>query len=120
MPPKPRLSREQSLDAKPVATPVVKREPLPDGGQRVTVKVHPSGFQRWLLRAPEGYPRQYELDAMGVEVLAMCDGQKTTHYIVEAFAKRHRIHPHEAEQAVAAFLQTMMRKGLVSVVVSKE
>lgn len=114
---KPRLSREQALDAKPVATPVVKREPLPEGGQRVTVHLQPSRVQRWLLRAPDRITRQFELDPMGLEVLAMCDGHKTVRYILETFAKRHRVHPHEAEKAVTTFLQTMIRKGLVSVVI---
>ena len=96
---------------------VSKREPLPDGGERVTVMVEPSRIQRTLLRV-DSLSRRYELDARwAMEVLALCDGQKTVRSITETFAKRHKIHPHEAERAVAMFLQTMIRKGLIVVVV---
>ena len=119
MPPnKPRLTREEALQAKPMAMPVVKREPLPGGGERVTVRHRPTSIQKWLLRAPDSVARHYELDAMGVEVLEMCDGRKTVHFIIEAFAQRHKVNSHEAECAVTTFLFTMLRKGLVAMVVS--
>ncbi len=43
---------------------------------------------------------QAEADALGVEVLDMCDGQKTVRYIADSLARRHRINPKEAEAAV--------------------
>ena len=113
------LSREQAWDAKPVALPVRRREPLADGGQRLTVDVSPSGAFRWLLRAPEKVTKQFELDAMGLEVHRMCDGNKNVRHIVQKFAKTHDVNRHEAERAVAAFLRTMMRKGIVSMAVKK-
>ncbi|MCE9592245.1 MAG: PqqD family protein [Planctomycetes bacterium] len=113
----PALTRDQAMNAKPVAARVVAREPLPGGGERIKVPFHPSGVYKWLLRVPETATKRFDLDPMGVEVLAMCDGQKSVRYIAQRFAKTHSLNPHEAEQAVVAFIQMMMRKGIVSVVV---
>ena len=120
MAPKTKISREQAMEAKPLAVPVVRSEPLPDGGKRMTVRYKPTGIQKWLLRTKTDLSRRYDLDSMGVEVLAMCDGQKTVRWITQAFAKRHRVNEHEAQQAVATFLRMMIRKGLVVVAVDKE
>jgi hypothetical protein len=112
----PNLTREQALAAKPVATKILKRETI-DGGERITVRFEPSAWQRWLLRIPDTATRRYDLDALGLEVLGMCDGQKSVRYIIDRFAKRHQVSAGEAERAVTMFLQTMIRKGIVSMVV---
>lgn len=112
----PNLTREQAMSAKPVATPILRREPI-DGGERITVRYQPGGLHRWLLRVPDTATKQYDLDVLGLEVLAMCDGQKSVRYITEKFAKKHRVSQTEAERAVTAFLQTMVKKGIVSIVV---
>lgn len=114
------LSRDQALDAKPIAARIIHREPLEDGGERLTVPLIPTNMQRWLLRLPESTTKKYELDTMGLEVLKMCDGNKTVRYIAKRFAKAHRMNVPEAEQAVVTFLRTMIRKGLVSMVVAKK
>ena len=76
-----------------------------------------TGWRRWLLRVPETIQRDFELDSLGVEVMDMCDGQKTVRYIVERFAKRNGLNEHEARQAVTTFLRTLIRKGLVQMMV---
>lgn len=114
-----KLTREQSLSAKPVASKVISSESLPGGGVRVSVPYQPSKMQRLILRVPDTLTRQFELDVIGAEVLAHCDGQKTVRYIIEAFTKKHRVHPHEAERAVVAFLEMMLTKGLIVMVVEK-
>lgn len=116
----PKLSREQSLGAKPVAVKISEREKLEGGGERVVVPYQPSKWQRMLLRMPETLTRSFELDAFGVDVLNMCDGQKTVRYIAESFAKRHKLNKHEAEKAVITFLQTLISKGVVVVMVEKD
>lgn len=114
------LTRDQSLGAKPVAVKISKREKLDGGGERVVVPYQPSKWQRFFLRTPETLTRSFDLDAFGVDVLNMCDGQKTVRYIAEAFAKRHKLNKHEAEKAVIAFLQTLISKGVVVVMVEKD
>ena len=107
------------MEAKPRACVIDKREPLPDGGERLSVRLRSTGTQRWLLRAPEFVPRQFELDKVGVQVLEMCDGQKSVRYIVKKFAKEYNVDEHEAEKAVVTFLRMLIRKGLVAVMVNE-
>jgi len=116
-PRKPHLTRDQALNAKPIASPILSRETLPDGGQRIKIPFRPTGVYKWLLRVPETACRSFELDPLGIEVLTMCDGQKSVRYIVQKFAKAHRLNPHEAEHAVVTYVETMLRKGVVSVVI---
>jgi len=113
------LDRDQAFNAKPVAANIVKREPLDDGGQRLTVRVAPGKWQKRLLRLPDEINRQFDLDSIGVEVLDMCDGNKSVRYIIRKFAKTHKVNEHEAEKAVVAFLRTMMQRGLVMMAVPK-
>jgi len=113
------INREQAMSAKPIAVTPVSRQELPDGGVRLEVPMQPTRMQRWILRVPNTATRRFELDAFGVEVLKMCDGNKQVRHIVRTFAQRHKLNPHEAERAVLTFLQAMMRKGLVAMVVSK-
>lgn len=116
----PRFTRQQALDAKPMATTILSRTPLPDGGQRVTVPLQPTRMQRWILRVPAAATRQFELDAVGVAVLDLCDGQKSVRYIAQRLARDHHMDETQAQHAVIAFLQTMLRKGLIVMVVPRD
>jgi hypothetical protein len=113
----PKLTREQSMRARPIAVRILSREPLPYGGQRLTVGFQPTGFQKFLIRNTAGMTKKFELDPFGLAVLKMCDGTKSVRHITDAFAKKHKLHPAEAERAVSTFLQTMMRKGLIAMAV---
>lgn len=116
-PKQPALTRDAALDAKPIAATILASEPLPGGGQRIKVPFRPTGLHKWLLRVPDTATKSFELDPFGLEVLGMCDGQKSVRYIVQKFSKAHRLNVHEGERAVITFIETMMRKGLISVVV---
>ena len=76
-------------------------------------------MQRLVLRIKGDINREFELDAMGVEVLNLCDGDKTVKYIIRRFSKDHDMNHAESEQAVASFLRTLMAKGLVVMVTPK-
>ena len=113
------LTRSQALDAKPVAVRIHAREPLRDGGQRITVKIAPPKMAKLVLRLKGPIDRNFEFDAFGMDILDMCDGQKTVRYIINRFAKLHSLNPHEAERAVTAFLRTLTQKGIVSMLAPK-
>ena len=117
--PRQKISREQALGAKPVAVEASRREPLKDGGQRIVMTAPVTGWRRKLLRMPEQVVQKFDLDAFGMDILDMCDGQKTVRYIVSRFAKNHNLNPHEAERAVTAFLRTLTQKGVVSMLAPK-
>ena len=114
------LTRGQALDAKPIAVTIHAREPLPHGGQRITVKIDPPRMARLVLRIKGPIGRKFEFDAFGMDVLDMCDGQKTVRYITSRFAKRHHLNQHEAQRAVTAFLRTLTQKGVVSLLAPKQ
>ncbi len=107
------LDRSQALDAKPIAAPVLAREPLDGGGQRITVSYSPPRWQQWLLRVPDNCSKKFELDSFGVEMLELCDGKRSVRAIIKEFAKRHRLEAHEARKAVITFVRTLIAKGVL-------
>ena len=111
---KQQISRSQALEAKPIAVRIHARQPLGDGGQRITVKIAPPKMAKLVLRLKGPIDRNFEFDSFGMGILDMCDGQKTVRYIINRFAKDHKLNPHEAERAVTAFLRTLTQKGVVS------
>lgn len=111
------FTRQEAFDARPLAARIYERHDLPDGGARVVVGCRASRMQRLLLRLPEIIRREFELDAYGLEVLLLCDGNRPVHHLVKRFAKTHSLNPVEARQAVVSFLQMMIKKGLIVMVV---
>lgn len=114
-----KLSREGAFDARPLSAKIQKRVELPDGGARVTIGCKATRTQKFLLRLPDVIQRDFVLDAFGLEVLGLCDGQKNVRHIVKRFAKTHKLNHQEAENAITIFLKNMMKKGLVVMVVPK-
>ena len=111
-----KLTRENAMDARPLAVRIHSREERPDGGAKVTVGIKATKVQRFLLRLPEIIKRQFVLDAYGLEVLDMCDGHRSVRHIIKKFAKEHQVNHNEAHQAVTSFLHSMMKKGLIVMV----
>ena len=110
------IDRDVALRARPMQM-VISRKDRPDGGAAVTVPWNPTRFQRWMLRVPENATRTFELDAMGVTVLDLCDGERRVTQIVQAFAKRFKLDPHEAHVAAIGFLRTLIQRGVIAMVV---
>ena len=116
----PRLSRDQALDAKPVAAGILSHVKISlMAACTSTVPFYATSMQRWLLRVPASATRQFELDSMGAEVLNMCDGQRSVRDMTQQFARKHQVGVNEAENAVVTFLRTMVRRGLIVMLVEK-
>lgn len=107
------------MSARPVCADILERNELPGGGARIRVPYSPPKLYRWVLRTNRQLSREYDLDPFGLALLEMCDGQKNVRYIIKQFIKTHGLNEHEAEQAVVAFLRTLIRKGIVTMVVPK-
>ncbi len=107
------LTREQAFAARPMAVKVDERQPLKNGGVRLTVPFNPTATQRVLLRIPEHARRRVELDAVGAKVFAMCDGKTSVREIARRFAREHQVDEREADAAVVAFMRMLMQKRLV-------
>jgi pyrroloquinoline quinone biosynthesis protein D len=69
---------------------------------------HDAGRGRWILLAPE---RVFEPDETAVEVLKLCDGQRTVADIAEALAQIYSASAAEIEADVVAMVQDLADKG---------
>ena len=68
----------------------------------------------WVL--PFSSHRRVELDALGTDVLNLCDGARTVERIFEIFAQNHKLSFRESQLAVTKFLQMLSERGIVAIV----
>ena len=68
----------------------------------------------WIL--PYSTHRRVELDALGAEVLDLCDGKRDVERIIEEFAASHKLTFRESQLAVTQFLRQLTRRGLTAIV----
>jgi hypothetical protein len=106
------------MAGRPKRLPFLRQEEI-GGKLRVTVRLQRAGWLRWLAGSGE-VERTFALDALGREVYDAADGSRTAQVIVREFATRHKVSVAEAELAVTTFLRTLMRKGLVAMLVERE
>ncbi len=71
---------------------------------------HDAGRGRWLILAPE---RIFEPDDIAVEVLKLCDGQRTVADIANVLAKEYNAPQAEILADIVAMLQDLADKGVV-------
>jgi pyrroloquinoline quinone biosynthesis protein D len=71
---------------------------------------HDAGRGRWLILAPE---RVFDPDAIAVEVLKLCDGQRTVADIAGVLAKEYNAPIDEIQADIIAMLQDLADKGVV-------
>ncbi len=82
--------------------------------------------ERWFMRPPISWILQFSrersvaLDKIGEEVWSQCDGEKSIEEIVERFTQRHGTSFHESRLAVMQFVQDLVRRDLLVVVVEDE
>ncbi len=71
---------------------------------------HDAGRGRWLILAPE---RIFEPDDTAVEVLKLCDGQRSVADIANVLAKEYNAAQEEILDDIVAMLQDLADKGVV-------
>jgi pyrroloquinoline quinone biosynthesis protein D len=71
---------------------------------------HDAGRGRWLVLAPE---RVFEPDDIAVEVLKLCDGQRTVGDIAGVLGKEYNAPKDEISADVITMLQDLADKGVV-------
>jgi hypothetical protein len=114
-----RLTRAESLEARPVRNPLVKYE-LTDDGAALEVPITVRKGAGILLRimsfgakasVPEA--KRIELDGIGAFVWELCDGTRSVKEIARRLAQRESISRREAEHSLVEFLKTLVRRRLV-------
>ena len=71
---------------------------------------HDPGRGRWIILAPE---RLFDPDEIAVEVLKLCDGQRTVADIADQLAKEYNAPVDEIKADVIEMLQDLADKGVV-------
>jgi len=71
---------------------------------------HDAARGRWIILAPE---RLFDPDDVAVEVLKLCDGQRTVADIAEHLAKEYNAPNAEIQADVIEMLQDLADKGVV-------
>jgi pyrroloquinoline quinone biosynthesis protein D len=71
---------------------------------------HDAGRGRWLILAPE---RIFEPDDIAVEVLKLCDGQRTVTDIASVLGKEYNAPENEILGDIVVMLQDLADKGVV-------
>lgn len=107
----PMLDRGTALSGHPVQLPASQRE-VKDGKLHVTIEFRRPGWQR-VMGADAICDRTFALDDYGREVYEACDGKTNVSQLVNRFAKNHSITVAESEVAIASFLKTLMRRGMI-------
>jgi hypothetical protein len=110
---KPKITRQEALAAKPVQLAKCTVSETPDGGAKLKVPIRPSGLAGRIFRVPEGTTKTFELEAIGYSVWKQCDGKTSVQQIIRRLSKQYNISLRETEVSTVAFLQTLVRKGLV-------
>jgi len=116
------VSPEEPLRAVAFVNEAAERKDQGEGGCIVSI---PLRRPRWLVppiswMLPFSSHRRVELDALGAEVLRMCDGKHHVEEIIENFAAKHKLTFREAQLSVGAFLKQMTQRGIVVLVGTSE
>ncbi|MBL0714028.1 MAG: PqqD family protein [Desulfosarcina sp.] len=112
------MTRDAALGCVPVKNSAVKEFRLENGTVRLRYPLH---FKPWLaeLRRRFGPPqteapeKQLELDELGTLTWDLMDGTLEFAEVVRRFSQKTRVHPKEAEAAVAQFIRELGKRGLI-------
>jgi hypothetical protein len=111
---RPRLTIEQTLAARPLRLVDAEPRDAADGTCRLTLPLKPARWASWLLRVPQGATKTFELDALGLFVWQQCDGKTRVDQLIRRLSERFELNVREAQVATVAFLNMLVRKGLVA------
>ena len=116
-----KAERKQAVDRLLSAVPVKNAAAeIQRRGDAMLVSV-PMQRPRWLVPPlswiiPFSDKRRVQLDALGSEVVELCDGKRTVEEVIETFSGRHRLSFREAQVAVTEFLRMLLQRGVVALV----
>ena len=118
---KPKLSRDQALEARPIRNPALKWTELDSGEVRIVLPRRKDAAGKLLsvlFYIPKSRP--VNLDVVGSRVWSLCDGEHTVEDMVEALTEEHKLHRREAEVSLTEFLKMLGKRNMVGFVVPKE
>jgi len=90
------------------------------------VVVYVKAVRRWYMVPPISWvvpheaERRVVLDRLGSQVWQWCDGERTVEGVVDAFAAEHDLTFHEARVAVAGYISSLVKRGVLVIVMPEE
>lgn len=111
-----RMAKEAYLRSKPIRNALVETTEFEDGAVvRAPLLSQGTGMMGWLAkRANLPDTKEFELEAVGAFVWALCDGRHTVETIARKLRERFKMNRLEAETALGAFLETLSRRRLIT------
>ncbi len=111
----PAVERAEALRLRPIRNPIVRYETLDNGCTVLIVPLRRRGLMRLLCRIFR-LPAEHriELDETGSTVWSLCDGQHSVDAIAQRLVRHYKLERREAEYALFAFLNTLVRRGFVA------
>jgi len=115
---RPVLDRETSLRCVPEVNDGVVEETDEHGNPCLVVRRR-RAWWIWLVSVVFYVPetKRIALDDIGGCVWRMIDGKRTVRRMIEVFAKEKKLNKKEAEVSISAFLEMLMKRGLINIVV---
>lgn len=112
------FSRKQSLRGVPVVKTEISSQEGP-GGERILFIPRQNLFGEFLRRflPTDVAPARVVLDEMGNSVWKLIDGKRNVGQITRLFGGEWGLHPREAETSVASFLNMLMKRGIILIVI---
>ncbi|MFH1731971.1 MAG: PqqD family protein [Planctomycetota bacterium] len=115
-------SWKRMLDARAVRNTAARA----DQGEPDAVVVHVKTVRPWYMVPPVSWivphrpERRVELDRLGSQVWRLCDGERTVETVVDSFAADHELTFHEARVAVAGYISSLVKRGVLAIVMPEE
>ena len=110
------MDRRQSLEGVPVLNENVSQ--ADDETGRLVINIKVKRGNSFLARfQPPVLERNIRLDEIGGFVFKLIDNRRTVLEIIELFLEKYRVNRREATLSVVAFLKSLVKKGVVSIVI---
>jgi len=117
---KPKITKEQALEAVPFQNPRVEVEREASGKLILTVKVRRTPAMTLVSRLFFTPPqKRVALDQIGSWVWQRCDGKRTVRQLIDELGRRYKLNPREAEISLTTFLRSLGQRGLIVLAVPK-
>lgn len=115
------MTIDACLSAAVVRNPQAQEKDLPEGRLELALPYR----KPWVIRIfsrkdRRTFQRRFELDEIGADLWRQIDGKRTAGNLVEYLARVRNLEPPQAQESMVAYLQMLMVRGLVGLVVPQE
>lgn len=108
------------LGLRPVQNQAVTVERIADRKSRLTLPLAHRGWSRVLQQVlPLRNAKVVEVDDLGTELLAWCDGQTTFETMIDRYQKRWNLSFFEARTLLIQFFRPLLRRNIIAVVADR-